>query len=71
MICIRQQDFTDCGPACIAMIASHFHKYYTVGNLRELSKTDRNGTSIKGMVEASNAIGLEAIPVVGKPEDIV
>lgn len=38
MICIRQQDFTDCGPACIAMIASHFHKYCTVGNLRELSK---------------------------------
>lgn len=70
MIFIKQHDSTDCGPACIAMVASFFHKFCTVGSLRELSKTDLYGTSIKGMVDAANAIGLEAIPVIGKPEDI-
>lgn len=67
---IKQHDFTDCGPACIAMIASHFNKYCTIGSIRENAKTDIKGTNFKGMIDAANELGIEAIPVSGKKEDI-
>jgi ATP-binding cassette subfamily B protein len=44
----HQIDETDCGPACISMVASHYKLYVTIGNVRELSKTDYTGTNLMG-----------------------
>ncbi|MDR2782691.1 MAG: hypothetical protein LBB48_02415 [Treponema sp.] len=41
-----QIDETDCGPACIVMVASHYRLYVTVGRVRELCKTDCIGTHL-------------------------
>ena len=42
----RQQfDETDCGAACLAMIASHFEQQLSVAQIRDISGTDTDGTN--------------------------
>jgi ATP-binding cassette subfamily B protein len=65
----RQIDETDCGPACIAMAASHYGLYTTIGRVRELGKTDYIGTSLAGMVHAAEKLGFTATPMRGVPND--
>ena len=44
----RQQfDLTDCGAACLAMIASYFGKQVSVAQVREFTKTDTEGTKLE------------------------
>ena len=57
---IKQFDESDCGAACLAMICSHYKSYYSITQIREAAGTDRQGTSLKGLVTASNSLGLEA-----------
>jgi len=45
----HQIDQTDCGPACIAMVASHYKLYISRGKIRELCKTDFIGTNLAGI----------------------
>jgi len=56
----RQIDETDCGPACIAMVASHYNLYITIGKVRELCKTDFIGTNLAGMKSAAENLGFTA-----------
>ena len=60
-IWIAQQDTSDCGPACLAMVGQYYGKENTINQLRELAKTDREGTSIKGLLLAIESMGLEGI----------
>jgi ATP-binding cassette subfamily B protein len=69
MVYHRQIDKTDCGPACIAMVASHFHRFVTIGQIREMCKTDSIGTNIAGMVQAAEKIGFDAVPLRGEVQD--
>ncbi len=48
----------DCGPTCLRMIASYYGKEYSLDTLREKSSIDRQGVSMLGISEASEAIGL-------------
>ena len=57
---IRQHDEKDCGPACLAMIASSFNINIPLIKCRELLKTDNNGTSAYAMVKGANKLGLNA-----------
>lgn len=57
---IFQLDEMDCGPACIAMIASFLGKNYSVQHIREQSYLTREGVSIQGIKEACSAIGLDS-----------
>ena len=54
---IKQLDETDCGAACIAMIALFYKSSYPVTRIREIAGTDRQGTNLAGMVQAGNALG--------------
>lgn len=54
---IKQLDETDCGAACIAMIARFYKSSYPVTRIREIAGTDRQGTNLAGMVQAGNALG--------------
>lgn len=59
---ISQHDATDCGPACLAMIASKYGKNYSLQYLRDNSFLTREGVS-PGLTEASKKIGFETLSV--------
>lgn len=54
---IRQQDESDCGAACLAMIAKYFGKHISITKIRNLAGTDINGTSSKGILKAAKDLG--------------
>lgn len=56
---IKQFDETDCGAACIAMIANSHGSHFTITEIREKAGTDRHGTNLNGIVLCSKAIGFE------------
>ena len=45
-IFVRKPDAMDCGPACLAMIAEHYGKRYTLEYLRDNSFNARDGESL-------------------------
>lgn len=55
---IPQFDASDCGAACLAMIAAHYGSQWTITRIREVAGTDRRGTNLNGMVIAAEALGL-------------
>ena len=55
-----QHDERDCGAACLSMIASFYGIKIPISKCRELTKTDRQGANIYGIVDASKKIGLDA-----------
>jgi len=59
----RQLDFMDCGPSCLRMIAAFYGKHYSLPFLREHSYLDREGVSLRGIVEAAEQIGLRTLGV--------
>ena len=66
----QQFDITDCGAACLAMIASHFGKKLNIAEIRKTAGTDIIGTNIKGLVDAAKKYGLNAYPVKGDKDSI-
>ncbi|EHK2440410.1 peptidase domain-containing ABC transporter [Clostridium perfringens] len=70
-ICIKQNDEKDCGIACLATIIKSYGLNISSAKLRELTKTDSNGTSVYGIVKAAELLGFNAKGVKAtKPEDI-
>ena len=57
---VRQQDASDCGAACLGSIARHLGGRVSVARIRQLAGTDRQGTSMSGLIRAAEAIGLLA-----------
>lgn len=59
LVCIRQHDLMDCGPACLAMI-SHYHGFTTsISKIRESAGTDLQGTNVQGLIESGEKLGFE------------
>lgn len=56
---ITQIDARDCGVAALASVARYYGSNYSLAHLRELAKTDKEGTTALGIVEAAKAIGFE------------
>lgn len=56
----KQFDISDCGAACLAMIASHYGLRLSITEIRNTAGTDIGGTNLKGMLIAANAYGLKA-----------
>ncbi|MFK8010007.1 MAG: peptidase domain-containing ABC transporter [Saprospiraceae bacterium] len=59
---ILQHDRMDCGAATLAMISSHYGKYYDLQYLRDNCFLTRNGVSLLGLTEAAEKIGLQTYP---------
>jgi ATP-binding cassette subfamily B protein len=57
---IHQNAANDCGPACLAMVAAFHGRQHSIAAIGELAGTDRQGTSLAGLVQAGKAIGFEA-----------
>jgi ATP-binding cassette subfamily B protein len=59
----RQESATDCGIACLMMVASYWGKRLSIAQLRNVANTDRAGTSLRGLIVAADSIGLQSRPV--------
>lgn len=59
----RQYDSMDCGPTCVRIIAAYYGKYYSLQNLRDKCRIDREGVSMLGISEASEQIGFRTVAV--------
>lgn len=57
---ILQIDSTDCGPACLATVLSYWSRHEPLYRLRELAGTTQSGTSMYGLMQACQALGLES-----------
>ena len=51
----------DCGPACLAMVSSHYGKNFGMQYLRDKSFITREGVSLLGISEAADKIGFKTI----------
>ncbi len=67
---IKQHDERDCGAACLAMIAEYYGLSQPLAKYRELTKTDRSGTNLYGMVDGAGKIGLEADALEGSTDEL-
>jgi len=67
---IKQRDITDCGAACLASVAAHYHLSLPVTRIRQLAGTDKKGTNVLGLVEAAGKIGFLAKGVRGDWDSI-
>lgn len=68
---IKQHDERDCGAACLSMIANYYGLKHPVSKYRDLTKTDRNGANLYGLVDAARKIGLEAEALSGNINELL
>lgn len=57
---VHQRDQSDCGVACLAGLVTFFGGEIKLEYLRELSGTTKQGTTMLGLFQAANQIGLNA-----------
>ena len=60
---IEQQSSSDCGAACLAMVARYWGKRFPIHALRERANVGVAGTSLKGLANAAESLGFHARPV--------
>ena len=59
----RQAESKDCGPTCVRIIAKYYGKVISAQQLRTLSETTREGSSLLGLSEAVEKIGFRSLGV--------
>jgi ABC-type bacteriocin/lantibiotic exporter with double-glycine peptidase domain len=57
---VLQHDQSDCGVACLLSIIQLYDGSHTLEKLRELSGTNRQGTTLLGLHQAANSLGFTA-----------
>ena len=67
----RQTDATDCGVACLRMVARHYGQSYKEGDLARLFHQTRNGVSLLDISEAAESIGLHTVGVKISAEQLI
>jgi ATP-binding cassette subfamily B protein len=60
---IKQPDAMDCGATCLAMVAKHYGKTYTIAKLREMCSATRGGVSLLGISDAAEKLGFKTMGV--------
>lgn len=70
MTYFQQLDETDCGAACLAMIASHYKLHKSITAIRHKAGTDTEGTNLAGMVNAAENMEFEVKPMESKDKEI-
>ncbi len=57
---VKQEASKECGVACLSMIIKYYHGYIGTNELLEMTKTNKNGTTLYHLVNALREIGFEA-----------
>ena len=60
---IEQQSSSDCGAACLSMLARYWGKRFPIYALRERANVGVSGSSLKGLATAAESLGFHARPV--------
>jgi ATP-binding cassette, subfamily B, bacterial HlyB/CyaB len=60
---LGQQSSSDCGAACLGMIAQYWGKKIPLHRLRDLAQVNRAGASLKSLAKAAETIGFQSRPV--------
>ncbi len=66
----RQYDKMDCGPSCLAMVASHYGKEISLSDLREKCFITKEGVSLLGIDEGAKSLGFETLSGAMTLEDL-
>ena len=56
----KQLESSDCGAACLRMIAKYHGKHFTSETIRAKTYVSREGTSFLGLKQAAECLGMEA-----------
>ena len=59
----KQAESKDCGPTCLKIIAKFYKKTIAIQQLRAVSETTREGSSLLGLSDASEKIGFRSIGI--------
>ena len=70
MVFLPQHDQMDCGPACLAMVASYYGKNFGLQYLRDTSFITKEGVSLLGISEASKKLGFKELSTKIKIEEL-
>ncbi len=54
---IKQHDISDCGAACLASVSAYYGLNMPVSRIRQFAGTDKHGSNITGMLDASEKLG--------------
>ena len=57
---IRQSEMTECGLACLAMVAGSFGLHVDLGTLRRRFEPSMRGMSLKTLIAMADQLGLSA-----------
>ena len=57
---VRQEGSKECGVATLLMLIKYYNGYINIRYLKELTKTNRNGTTLYNLVKTLREIGFEA-----------
>ena len=58
-----QQSASDCGCACLVMVARHWGKRLAVNRVRDIANVSRSGASLRSLAAAAESIGFASKPV--------
>ncbi len=67
---VRQEEFKDCGVACLEMVIKYYKGYKSRNTLLEMTKTNKDGTTAYHLKEALINLGFEAKGISCKLSDI-
>lgn len=57
---VKQKDLTDCGAACLLMLIKYYNGNNSIENIRSMSGTSKEGTTLLGLYQAANQLGFKA-----------
>ncbi len=59
-ILVKQRDKSDCGAACLTSVAAYYGLQIPVSKIRKYAGTDKQGTSLYGLIEAAEQLYFHA-----------
>lgn len=59
----KQPDTKDCGPTCLRIISKYYGKSISLQQIRNLSETTREGSSLLGLSDAAENLGFRSMGV--------
>jgi ABC-type bacteriocin/lantibiotic exporter with double-glycine peptidase domain len=65
---VRQQSEEDCGAACLATIAKHYGRTFTISRIREAVGTGTRGTTLLGLRRGAEGLGFQAGQIKVEPQ---
>lgn len=67
---VFQHDEKDCGAACLSMVFRTYGVKYPIQKYRDLTKTNKNGTTLYGLVDGAEKLGLNGEILSGDINDL-